>query len=380
MLQNDQRALLRPRVLAAFLVGASLSLPVSASEFLPERILLAHASPHVHTHVSTQQTSSTKQKNLNKSKTSKNKKSTSYKHKASTKKRNTTSRQQQASTRKKAVTPPAQMVQSNSANDPSTNKLNLLSSSVVIYDTKNGEVLFEKQANEVRPIASLTKLMTAMVVLDAKLSMSEVLTVTDKDVDRLRHSRSKLPVGSALTRKDMLLLSLAASENRAASSLAHNYPGGFTAFVAAMNAKSRALNLNNTRFVESTGLDDRNVSTASDLVKLIVAANKYPVIREMSTTGTDYVMEQRRHHKIGFMNTNALVRNKGWDVNVSKTGYIIPAGYCLVMHTVINNRSLAVILLNSQGKHSKFGDANRIKKWLQQADSPKRASAKVAAS
>ncbi len=248
-------------------------------------------------------------------------------------------------------------------------QLGLKSSSIVVYDPTSGEVLLERLPDMVRPIASLTKLMTAIVILDAKLPPDEVLTVTNDDVDRLRHSRSKLPVGTRLTRHDMLLLALAASENRAASALARTYPGGTAAFIKMMNNKARTLGLKSTHYVDSTGLHDENVSTAADLVKLIIAANEYAQISAMSTNGTDYVVDKRRNRKIEFRNTNALVRDKEWDVNLSKTGYIISAGYCLVMHTIINDRPLAVILLNSQGKYSKFGDANRIKQWLMRADS-----------
>ena len=247
-------------------------------------------------------------------------------------------------------------------------RLDLKSSSVVVYDLNKGEVLFERQPDTVRPIASLTKLMTAMVVLDGNLPQDEVLTVTDEDVDTLRHSRSKLPVGTMLTRHDMLQLALAASENRAASSLARTYPGGTAAFVKLMNKKAHDLGLEHTHYVDSTGLHDENVSTAADLVKLTIAAHKYAQISEMSTNGNDYVIEQRRNHKIEFRNTNVLVRDDRWDVNLSKTGHIISAGYCLVMHTVINDRPLAMILLNAKNNYSKFGDANRIRKWLMSAN------------
>lgn len=247
-------------------------------------------------------------------------------------------------------------------------KLGLKSSSVIVYDPTNGEVLLERQADKVRPIASLTKLMTAMVVLDANLPMDEVLTITKDDIDRLRHSRSKLPVGVQLTRHDMLQLALAASENRAASALARTYPGGTAAFVKQMNSKALNLGLKHTHYVDSTGLHDENVSTAADLVKLTIAANEYAQISEMSTNGKDYVVDLRRNRKIEFRNTNMLVRDNSWDVNLSKTGYIMSAGYCLVMHTIINDRPLAMILLNSKGKYSKFGDANRIKKWLMKVD------------
>lgn len=264
------------------------------------------------------------------------------------------------------------------AKEISAAQLRLQSSSVVVYDPVNNEVLLERQADQVRPIASLTKLMTAMVVLDAKLPMDEVITVSDDDVDRLRHSRSKLPVGVKLTRYDMLQLALAASENRAASALARSYPGGTSAFVKAMNAKARSLGMQNTHYVDSTGLHDENVSTAADLVKLTIAANEYSQISAMSTNGNDYVVDLRRNRRIEFRNTNVLVRDKGWDVNVSKTGYIMSAGYCLVMHTVINDRPLAMILLNSKSKYSKFGDANRIKQWLLRAESRPQFTASLA--
>lgn len=259
-------------------------------------------------------------------------------------------------------------------------KLGLKSSSVVVYDPANGEVLLERQPNTVRPIASLTKLMTAIVVLDAKLPMDEVLTITNEDIDRLRHSRSKLPVGAQLTRHDLLQLALAASENRAASALARTHPGGTAAFVKQMNSKARSLGLKNTHFIDSTGLHDENVSTAAELVKLTIAANEYAQISEMSTNGKDYVVDQGRNRRIEFRNTNMLVRDENWDVNLSKTGYIMSAGYCLVMHTIINNRPLTMILLNSKGKYSKFGDANRIKKWLMKVENRPQINTGLAAS
>ncbi|MBI3771725.1 MAG: D-alanyl-D-alanine endopeptidase [Gammaproteobacteria bacterium] len=248
-------------------------------------------------------------------------------------------------------------------------KLSLKSRSAVVFDLRDGEVLFERDAEHVRPIASLTKLMTAMVTLDANLPMDEVIEVADEDRDTLRHSRSKLRVGAKLTREDMLLIALAASENRAAAALARSYPGGTKAFVKAMNYKAVELGMLNTRYVDPTGLHDQNVSTASDLVKLVMTANEYPLIREMSTNGTDAVTDLRRGSLVKFRNTNILVRDKQWDVNVSKTGYISSAGYCLIMHTNIADRPLAVVLLNAPHKNSKFGDANRIKKWLLKTES-----------
>lgn len=243
-------------------------------------------------------------------------------------------------------------------------KLSIKSRSAMVFDLRDGEVLYERNAEHVQPIASLTKLMTAMVTLDATLPMDEEIEVTSDDRDTLRHSRSKLRVGAKLTREDMLLIALAASENRAAAALARSYPGGTQAFVAAMNRKARALGMDSTHYVDSTGLHDQNVSTASDLVKLVMAAHEYPLIREMSTNGKDSVTDLRRGREVQFRNTNILVRDKRWDVNLSKTGYISSAGYCLIMHTNIADRPLAVVLLNAPHKYTKFGDANRIKQWL----------------
>ncbi|MDH5300535.1 MAG: D-alanyl-D-alanine endopeptidase [Gammaproteobacteria bacterium] len=243
-------------------------------------------------------------------------------------------------------------------------KLHLRSSAAVIYDLRDGQVLFERNADAQRPVASLTKLMTAMVVLDAGLPLDEELIVTRADRDTLRGSRSRLAFGTRLTREDMLLISLVASENRAAAALGRNYPGGIKGFVAAMNQKAKQLGMMHTRFADATGLDDDNVSTARDLVKMVEASQRYPLIREASVTAKSHVTDLRSNWKIEFINTNRLVRQKTWDVEVSKTGYIVPAGHCLVMSAMIADRPVAVVLLNSWGKQSKFGDASRIKNWL----------------
>jgi D-alanyl-D-alanine endopeptidase (penicillin-binding protein 7) len=248
------------------------------------------------------------------------------------------------------------------------NNLFLHSSAAVVYDLRDGQVLYERDADEQRPIASLTKLMTAMVVLDADLPMDEVVTILRKDRDRLRGSKSRLSYGTKLTRKDLLLISLAASENRSAAALARTYPGGKTAFVEAMNRKAKTLGMNATHFADSTGLDDENVSTARDLVTLVQASNSYALINQMSTNGKSYVTDLRKGWKVEFFNTNRLVRRKAWDVDVSKTGYIAASGYCLVMKTTVQGRPLAFVLLNSWGKDSKFGDAGRIKRWLMRAE------------
>lgn len=255
-------------------------------------------------------------------------------------------------------------------------KLRLHSSTALVLDLNDGTVLYEKESGKQMPIASLTKLMTAIVTLDKNLDLSEQIQITRADRDKLRGSRSRLAYGTVLTRSDTIKIALAASENRASKALARTYPGGEKAFISAMNEKAKILGMKNTYFLDSTGLHSENVSTASDLSKLIVAANRYPLIRDYSTTGKGYVTDLRSGWKVEFFNTNRLVRAKSWDINISKTGYIADAGHCLVMHTEINNRPMAIVLLNSWGKLSKFGDSNRIRNWLIKAE--KRAEKTIA--
>jgi len=247
-------------------------------------------------------------------------------------------------------------------------KLFLRSSTALVMDKSEGVVLFDRDVDKKMSIASLTKVMTAMVIIDSKLDMHERITIKRKDRDRLRGSKSRLSYGTILTRFDMLKISLAASENRAAKALARTYPGGRKAFIRAMNAKARSLGMKNTRFKDATGLHSDNKSTALDLVKMVAAAGNYPLIRELSTTGKSYVTDLRAGWKVEFFNTNRLVRRKNWDIGLSKTGYIADAGHCLVMETTIANRPMIIVLLNSWGKLSKFGDSNRIKRWLQNAE------------
>ena len=247
-------------------------------------------------------------------------------------------------------------------------KLHLYSSTALIMDLNDGQVLYEKEADKTMPIASLTKLMTAIVTIDKQLDLDQKIRIKRSDRDRLRGSKSRLSYGTILTRRDMLKITLAASENRASKALARTYPGGHKAFIAAMNAKAKLLGMKNTFFKDSSGLHSKNVSTANDLIKLVVAANRYPLIKEFTTLGIDYVTDLRAGWKVEFMNTNRLVRRKSWDISLSKTGYIADAGHCLVMHTEINNRPTAIVLLNSWGKLSKFGDSNRIRRWLQNAE------------
>ena len=248
------------------------------------------------------------------------------------------------------------------ADEARTDDPELRSEAFLIVDQRSGRVLLERNAGRVAPIASLTKLMTAMVVLDAGQSLKETLSVTYQDVDTLRNSRSRLPVGSKLSREEMLRLALMASENRAAAALARHYPGGTRAFVRAMNAKARALGLQRTRFAESTGLSAGNVSTARDLARLVQAAARYPLIRAFSTDDAHAVAVKGRLRE--FRNTNALVRDPAWEIGVSKTGYIKEAGRCLVMQAWLQDRPLVIVLLDSFGRYTRTADARRLRDWL----------------
>ena len=245
--------------------------------------------------------------------------------------------------------------------------LELASSKAMIVDQSNGEVLFAKNTNTPTPIASVTKLMTAMVMLDAKLPMDEILEISDADVDYLKGTSSRLTVGTHLSRTELLQLAIMASENRAAHALGGNYPGGINAFIAAMNKKAAVLGLVNTRFVDPTGLNSDNQSTAEDLVKMVHVAYQYPEIREASTTPSHQVWVNGRDYPVSFNNTNVLVRNGdiNWTIGLSKTGYISEAGRCLVMQAEISGKSMIIVLLDSVGKNTRIGDAQRIRKWLE---------------
>lgn len=233
-----------------------------------------------------------------------------------------------------------------------------------VQDLENNTVLYNKNSDEVRPIASISKLMTALIVVGAGQSMSDMLTITEDDVDHLRHSRSRLVVGARLSRADMLHLALMSSENRAAHALARNYPGGVPAFVRAMNDKARALGMRKTHFLEPTGLSSDNVSTPRDLVKLLVAASKQPLIHRY-TTDDHYEVDIGRGRRLAFNNTNGLVRNHKWDIQISKTGFINESGECLVMLTRIDRREVAIVLLNSVGRYSRVGDAMRVRNLVE---------------
>lgn len=239
----------------------------------------------------------------------------------------------------------------------------LRSASFMIVSERTGEVLFEQNSAKAVPIASITKLMTAMVVLDARQRLSEPLTITSGDIDRLKNTGSRLRVGTRLTREELLHVMLMSSENRAASALARNYPGGSKAFFEAMNIKARMLGLRDTRFLDSSGLDPRNLSSPRDLVRLVTASASYPLIREFSTSSERYVRLGGRMERFG--NSNALVRDPGWQVGLSKTGFIREAGRCLVMQTWVRGEPVIMVLLNSQGTWTRTADAKRVRAWLE---------------
>ena len=248
-------------------------------------------------------------------------------------------------------------------------RLKLYSANALVLDAKAGEPIYAKGADTVTPIASVTKLMTAMVVLDAGQPLDERLGVGVGDLDLLKGSHSRLNLGSELSRSEMLHLALMASENRAASSLARHYPGGMDACVAAMNRKAQSLGMTRTHFSDPTGLSSENVSTAGDLALMVRAAATYPLIREATTTASRYVEVQPTGRILGYNNTNTLVRSGQWDIEVSKTGFIREAGKCLVMLANIASRPVVIVLLDSYGKLTRIGDANRVKHWLETGQS-----------
>ena len=241
--------------------------------------------------------------------------------------------------------------------------LDLKSSVALVLDQSNAEVLFEKNANVALPIASITKLMTGLIVVQAHQDMDEILSVTDADVDREKFSTSRLKVGSQLTRSNMLHIALMSSENRAASALGRNYPGGLPGFVAAMNAKAHELGMADTRYVDANGLSKLNVASARDLARLVMAAHQEPLLREYSTD-QKYVVEASGR-PMQFGNTNRLVTNPGWEIGLQKTGFINEAGRCLVMQAKIEGRAVIMVFLDSKGKQSRTADAGRMRKWLE---------------
>jgi len=251
------------------------------------------------------------------------------------------------------------------AANPSPRQQELAAGSALVVDLNTNQVLYASNPDVVVPIASVTKLMTAMVSLDAKLPLDEVLPITIRDTAEMKGVYSRVRVGSEISRREMLLLALMSSENRAAASLAHHYPGGHAAFVAAMNAKARALGMNSSRFVEPTGLSEHNVSTANDLVLLLKATQQYPLLSQLSTTPEKTVAFRKPRYTLGFRNTNALVRKANWSVQLTKTGYTDEAGHCLVMRTQMAGKPVAFVVLDAYGKYTHMADANRLKKWLE---------------
>lgn len=243
--------------------------------------------------------------------------------------------------------------------------LDLKSNAALVLDQSTAEVLFEKNAQIALPIASITKLMTSLIVVEANQKMDEPITVTEEDIDREKFSHSRLRIGSQLTRANMLHIALMSSENRAASALGRSYPGGLPAFVAAMNARARTLGMSNTHYVDSTGLSSGNISTARDLAKLVIAAHQHPLIRQFSTD-SKYAVEPGGP-MLQYRNSNHLVDNPDWQIGLQKTGYISEAGRCLVMQTQIEGRPIVMVFLDSKGKTSRLADAGRIRKWLENA-------------
>lgn len=255
--------------------------------------------------------------------------------------------------------------------------LALKSSVAYVLDQDTNEVLFSKNPQAVLPIASITKLMTALVVVEAGLSLDEKLTVTDEDIDNEKFTRSRLAVGTTLTRGDMLHLALMASENRAAHALGRHYPGGLSAFVSAMNAKALSLGMADTHYVEPTGLSSRNQSSAADLAKLVNVTSQVPLLRDLSTSREARVALGKR--MVQFRSTNGLLSSPVWDIGLQKTGFINEAGKCLVMQASMAGRKLIMVFLDSSGKASRIADAERMRKWLATlpGEQPATASAKL---
>lgn len=275
-------------------------------------------------------------------------------------------------------------------------ELELRSAAALVVDQRTGEALYAKNPDVPSPIASITKLMTALVTLDADLPLDEFITIGLRDVDHLKGTSSRIPLGATFTRGELLHLALIASENRAAAALSRVYPGGREAFVEAMNRKASELGMANTHYVDGTGLSSDNRASAADLARLVDAASRYPLIRQITATGSygvsvpgQRVVRVRENGRLrrvampvtrnlAFVNTNALTRNGGWEIGVSKTGYINEAGHCLVMQARIAERKVIIVLLDSWGKMSRIGDATRIRHWLENGANGRLASRRQA--
>lgn len=256
--------------------------------------------------------------------------------------------------------------------------LELKSSVAYVIDQNTGQVLYEKNATAVLPIASITKLMTALLTVEAGLPLEEVLEVSAEDWDAEKRTRSRLRFGTKLTRGEALHLALMSSENRAASTLGRTYPGGLQAFVQAMNAKARLLGMYDTEYADPTGLSSRNKSSARDLARLVRVAYQYPIIREYSTSvGYTLPIGTRQEN---FANTNRLVGHQNWVIGLQKTGFINEAGQCLVMQAMVNDRPTVMVFLDAQGRLSRFGDANRVREWLMTQEPSRHRAVMVTAS
>jgi D-alanyl-D-alanine endopeptidase (penicillin-binding protein 7) len=239
----------------------------------------------------------------------------------------------------------------------------LRSASAMVVNAEGG-VIYGKDIDTIRPIASITKLMTAMVILDSDVDLDEKITVTKADRDLVQLTGSRLEYGASLSRRKMILLAIMSSENRAATALGRTYPGGMSQFVKKMNQKATELGMTNSHFADPAGLNVNNTSTARDLVKMVTAAQKYALIKQASTTTRIEVRPYAKRGPLVYGNTNRLLKNKTWDIALSKTGYINEAGRCLVMQANIEGERVSIILLNSFGKLTPFGDSNRLRKWM----------------
>ena len=249
--------------------------------------------------------------------------------------------------------------------------LKVRSLKAIVVNQNTGEVIFEKKADAKASIASLTKLMTAMVVLDSGMDLNKKITLTKADIDRVKRTTSRLPIGAKLSRYELLKAALISSDNRAAFALSRSYPSGRKGFINAMNVKAIQLGMQNSQFQDPTGLDKRNISTAKDLLKLVRAAYQYSVIRKLTTSPSESIKIGKKKNSIGFNNTNPLVRRGIWDIGLSKTGFIREAGRCLVLQTVIDGEPIIIVLLNSYGKLTRFADVKRIRKWMNRINKKK---------
>jgi D-alanyl-D-alanine endopeptidase (penicillin-binding protein 7) len=247
----------------------------------------------------------------------------------------------------------------------SSQQQELAAGSAMLVDLNTNEVLYSSNINHQVPIASVTKLMTAMVVLDAKLPLDEMITVDIHQAPIMRNVYSRVRVGSEVSRETMMLMTLMSSENRAATALAHHYPGGYFAFIDAMNAKAKALGMEQTRYAEPTGLSADNVSSAKDLVILLQESQKYPLLGKLSSTEKKHIIFNKPRYNLDFQNTNKLVFKDGWNIALTKTGYTSKAGHCLIMLTEMNKRKVAFVVLDTFGKYTHIADASRLKKWLE---------------